>query len=86
MVSQCWGSDLMIKRDALKYTFYERENVGETLFDLDADPQERRNAIDDPAYGEAVERFRRRRNELGFGPQGRSRGYRNAGYARGAGV
>ena len=49
-VSQCRGTDLMIKRDALKYTSYEREGVGETLFDLDVDPRERVNAIDDPAY------------------------------------
>lgn len=60
---------------------YEREGVGETLFDLDADPREQSNAIDDPAYGEAVERFCRRRDTLGFGPVGRARGCRNAGYA-----
>ncbi|MEO0588747.1 MAG: hypothetical protein AAF078_14040, partial [Planctomycetota bacterium] len=84
-VSQFGGTDLMIKRDALKYTFYEREGVGETLFDLAGDPVEHRNAIDDPAYAASVERFRARRDALGFGAAG-SPGYRNAGYAAGVGV
>lgn len=65
-VSQYNGQNLMIKRDALKYQYYGPD-LPEVLFDLDADPGENRNAIDDPQHKDAVELFRRRRRELAFG-------------------
>ncbi len=77
-VSQFRGTNLMIKRGDLKYHSYDPD-LPEVLFDLATDPAERRNCIDDPAYAGAVETFRRRRAELGFGPQA-DPDYRNAGY------
>lgn len=85
-ISQLQGENLMIKRDALKYQWYGHEACAgceEVLFDLDRDPGERHNGIDDPQYAEAVEAFRQRRDELGFGPDGDAN-YRNAGYDRAA--
>ncbi|MFP4356292.1 MAG: sulfatase-like hydrolase/transferase [Phycisphaerae bacterium] len=70
-VSQIRGTDLMIKRDDLKYQLYQRpscRDCPEVLFDLAADPEERRNAIDDPRHAEAVAAFRRRAAELRFDP------------------
>lgn len=64
-VSQFGARNLMIKQDALKYQSYG-EQMPEVLFDLDRDPGETVNLIDDSAYAEAVSRFRRRRGELGF--------------------
>lgn len=77
-VSQFGGSNLMIKRDALKYQFYG-VNGPEVLFDLARDPAERVNYIDDPAYAEAVVHFRARCAALGFGPDA-DPDYVNAGY------
>ncbi len=80
-VSQFGGTNLMIKRGALKYQFYDRDDCRqqpEVLFDLARDPGERTNAIDDPAYANEVETFRKRSASLGFGPD--AEGYRNAGY------
>jgi len=77
-VSEFGGAHLMIKRDALKYQYYG-EQAPEVLFDLDADPGESSNLIDQPPYAGALEGFRRRRGELGFGP-GADPDYRNAGY------
>jgi choline-sulfatase len=68
----------MIKWDDLKYQWYGPE-VPEVLFDLAADPAERRNAIADSAYANRVQQFRKRRDELGYGSAG-SEGYINAGY------
>lgn len=65
-VSQFAGSNLMIKRDALKYQYYEDDNT-EVLFDLIADPSESSNRINMPGYVEAVNNFRSRRRQLGFG-------------------
>ncbi|MEO1235674.1 MAG: sulfatase-like hydrolase/transferase [Planctomycetota bacterium] len=79
-VSQIWGTDLMIKRDALKYSTYDRPDAGEVLFDLAADPEETRNVLDEPGYAAAVDAFRARRAELGFGPDAERDHYRNAGY------
>ncbi len=63
--SQFWGRNLMIKRDALKYHSYGEE-WPEVLFDLERDPGETTNFIDDPAYAEAVAAFRAQRAEMGF--------------------
>jgi choline-sulfatase len=58
---------LMIKRDDLKYIFYEKTKQ-EILFNLAADPGETKNFIADPVYTKAVEAFRQRRGELSCGP------------------
>jgi hypothetical protein len=38
------------------------------LFDLQRDPTERRDFLEEPQYSEALDAFRRRRDELGFQP------------------
>lgn len=80
-VSQFRGTNLMIKWDDVKYQYYG-EDMPEVLFDLSTDPNETTNAIDDPKHADIVDRFRRRRAELGFGPDA-DPGYTNAGYAAG---
>ena len=66
-VSQYRGDFLMIKRGPLKYQFYgDNPDWPEVLFDLEADPQETLNVARDPAYGEALATFRRRKTALGF--------------------
>jgi Arylsulfatase A and related enzymes len=77
-ISQCGGTNLMIKRGALKYQYYG-EDAPEVLFDLEADPGEKRNVLAEPAYAGAVAAFRERRRQLDFGPDALP-GYRNAGY------
>ncbi len=77
-VSETAGKHLMIKRDALKYQWYGDDGP-EVLFDLATDPGETRNVIDDPACADRVAELRRRRAELGHGPDARN--YTNAGYA-----
>jgi len=75
-------SHLMIKRDALKYQFYgspDGECAPEVLFDLEADPKETRNRINDPEYADALVTLRARRDALGFGPHADA-DYCNAGY------
>jgi len=72
------GGKLMIKRDDLKYIYYEKDGT-EILFDLATDPDETKNFIADPECTEAVEAFRKRRNELAFGPDA-DPDYVNAGY------
>ena len=72
------GGNLMIKQDALKYHYYERDN-SELLFDLAADPKESASVENDPKYSDAMTRFRTRRHTLGYGPQ-KDPHYRNAGY------
>ncbi len=79
-VSQFGRTNLMIKRDALKYQYYGSE-MPEVLFDLERDPDELVNFIDDPTYASALSDLRRRRAELGHGPDAVS-DYVNAGYAR----
>lgn len=62
--------NVMIKRGTLKYQWLEQDKRGvmpEVLFDLDADPHETENRIDDPAYADAVATFRTRLRELGYG-------------------
>lgn len=57
---------LMIKRDDLKYQSYGPD-IPEVLFDLSTDPGESTNVIDDSAYADSVDVFRKRRDELGYG-------------------
>ncbi len=64
-VSQFGGRNLLIKQDALKYQYYGEE-MPEVLFDLERDPSERENFIDDPRYGDHLSHFRARRRELNF--------------------
>jgi choline-sulfatase len=78
-VSQFGGRNLMIKRNALKYQYYGPQ-MPEVLFDLQRDPTERANFIDEPRYAEAVKTFRQRRDALGFSPTP-GKPYVNAGYA-----
>jgi choline-sulfatase len=70
--------ELMIKRGDLKYCWYG-EGEGEILFDLNRDPGENTNYVDDAEYAEEVEAFRERRGELGYGPNA-DPDYVNAGY------
>ena len=56
------GTNVMIKRDQLKYQYYP--DMPEVLFDLDANPDETINFIDDPAYADAVAAFRARLGEI----------------------
>jgi choline-sulfatase len=72
------SEQLMIKRDDLKYCYFG-EDYEEVLFDLERDPGETDNRVDDPAYADAVEAFRERRGELGYGPDA-DPDYENAGY------
>lgn len=83
-ISQFGGTNLLIKRGSLKYQWYEGEDCAaqpEVLFDLEADPTERENLIDQPHYTAAVTSFRQRRGELNFGPTADPQ-YRNAGYEK----
>ncbi len=66
-IHQYGGMNLLIKRDALKYQYYG-EHMPEVLFDLERDPLEQTNLISDRSYTEALDAFRARRAELGFGP------------------
>ncbi|MFC4986918.1 sulfatase-like hydrolase/transferase [Saliphagus infecundisoli] len=77
-VSQFDGQNLMIKQDHLKYQYYGEE-LPEILWDLERDSSETRNFIDDPEYTDAVDRFRDRRDELGYGPNPNLE-YEGAGY------
>jgi choline-sulfatase len=78
------SEDLMIKRDDLKYCYYGEETP-EVLFDLERDPEETTNFADDPEYDDEVARFRERRAELGYGPDG-DPDYETAGYDPGVPV
>ena len=70
--------NLMIKRDQLKYQYYGRE-MPEVLFDLSVNPEETMNFVGDPHYADPLASFRRRRDELGYGPNATA-DYQNAGY------
>jgi choline-sulfatase len=76
-VSQ-FQKNVMIKQDHLKYQYYP--DMPEVLFDLEKDPSENINCIDDSAYTTEVETFRARLAELGHGPNA-DPNYVNAGYA-----
>lgn len=65
-ISHWLDNHLMIKRDHLKYLSYGSE-IPEVLFDLQTDPDERINCIEDPRYSESLVYFRQRRDELGYG-------------------
>ena len=64
-MSQFGGTNVMIKRNALKYQYYGEE-MPEVLFDLERDPKETSNLINDPTYKDALPAFRTRLKELGF--------------------
>lgn len=64
-VSQFLGTNLMIKRDHLKYQYYGKE-MPEVLFDLERDPEETVNVVNDSGYAEQVHAFRLQSKELGF--------------------
>jgi choline-sulfatase len=65
-VSQFRDNHLMIKRDHLKYQYYGPE-IPEVLFDLERNPTETVNFIDDSDYSDVLSHFRQRRAELGHG-------------------
>ncbi|MCH8475325.1 MAG: sulfatase-like hydrolase/transferase [Opitutales bacterium] len=53
--------NIMVKRGNLKYQHYEHEERGilpEVLFDLEKDPGETRNWVDDPAYADSLKTLR----------------------------
>ena len=75
-VSQ-FSRNVMIKQDHLKYQYYP--DMPEVLFDLEKDPSENTDFIDDPSYSDHLERFRSRLAELGHGPNA-DPNYVNAGY------
>jgi choline-sulfatase len=59
-----YESNVMIKRDGLK--FLSMADDTDVLFDLDADPGETQNRINDPEYAGAIDEFRSRRDSLGY--------------------
>jgi choline-sulfatase len=64
-----YGDDLMIKHGDLKYIAVSDDR--DVLFDLETDSSETENRIDDVAYTDVVDRFRDRRDELGYDPNAR---------------
>jgi choline-sulfatase len=77
-ISQFGPRNVMIKWDHLKYQYYGPD-MPEVLFDLERNPAETVDFIDDPDYAALVARFRQRLAALGHGPDG-DPGYVNAGY------
>jgi choline-sulfatase len=63
VVSQFFGGQMMIKKDHLKYQYYGKD-IPEVLFDLERDPKETKNYIDDSEYDSIVAEFRLRCKEL----------------------
>lgn len=59
---------LMIKKDHLKYQYYG-EKAPEVLFDLKRNSEETINYIDESGYSGQIQLFRKRRKELGYGPE-----------------
>lgn len=80
-ISQYHGEYLMIKQDHLKYHYYG-EDMPEVLWDLEKDPHETKNLMDDPEYQPIITSMRTRRASLGFGPDA-DPDYKNAGYQTG---
>lgn len=60
------GDQLMIKRDSLKYQWFGPD-IPEVLFDLERDPSETVDVINDPAYGEVLGQLREECRSRGFG-------------------
>lgn len=58
-------ANLMIKRDFLKYQYYG-ETSTEILFDLQRNPEETINYIDDKKYAGLIKEFRLRKRDLGY--------------------
>lgn len=79
-ISHFGHTNLMIKRGNLKYQYYG-EDMPEVLFDLERDPTETQDFLDDPAYASMLQTFRVRRAALGYGPEA-DPCYRNAGYGQ----
>jgi len=77
-VSQFNRDHVMIRQGSLEYQWYG-DDVPEVLFDLEKDPREQRNVINEPAYTDAVGAFRTRLARLGHGPQA-DPNYVNPGY------
>ena len=77
-ISQFGKTNFMVKQDDLKYQYYG-EDMPEVLLDLEANPGETKSVIDEPAYSDAVARFRARLAALGHGPSA-APNYVNAGY------
>jgi len=77
-VSQFGKTNLMTKRGHLKYQWYGPE-MPEVLFDLERNPEETINLIDNADYADQVAAFRARLGELGFGPNA-DPNYANAAY------
>ncbi len=59
IISQYGGSNIMIKRDTLKYHFYNKTQK-EYLFDLERDPLENDNFAEDERYTEFVKYCRKK--------------------------
>jgi choline-sulfatase len=78
-ISQFGAHNVMIKWDHLKYQYYG-PNMPEVLFDLQRNPEETTDFIDDPAYASVLGRFRQRLAALGHGPEA-DPNYLNAGYS-----
>lgn len=79
-VSQYLGQYLMIKQDHMKYHYYG-EDMPEVLWDLKNDPGETTDLTDNPEYAGILADMRKRRAQLGFGPDA-DINYKNAGYNR----
>jgi len=75
-----FGDEIMIKRGDLKYVYVD--GAPDVLFDLERDPDETTNLIDDSDYAGDVEQFQARRDELGYGPTP-DPDYEGAGYEPG---
>jgi choline-sulfatase len=75
-ISQFGDMNVMIKKDQLKYQYYgvsslEYQNgkrPTEVLYDLEADPSENVNFINNPAYAGFIPEFRHRLVAYGFEP------------------
>lgn len=64
-ISQFGGTNLMIKTGQLKYQYYGSD-MPEVLFDLERDPTESVNYMQDPRYSDEIGKFRFRAGEPGF--------------------
>lgn len=65
VISQFGGTNIMIKRDNLKYHFYTTSQT-EFLFDLEKDPAENENYLEAPENAAFVDYCRKKKAELGF--------------------